>query len=104
GYWWAPDDSMIAFARVDESPVPVQRRFEINAEDTTVIEQRYPAAGQANATIKLGVVRLRDAAPAALAGTQTGAALLPAVANTRWIDLGEDTDIYLARAEWTADA
>lgn len=104
GYWWAPDDSMIAFARVDESPVPVQRRFEIHAEDTTVIEQRYPAAGQANATIKLGVVRLRDAAPAALAGTQTGAALLPAVANTRWIDLGEDTDIYLARAEWTADA
>jgi len=24
GYWWAPDDSAIAFARIDESPVPVQ--------------------------------------------------------------------------------
>lgn len=104
GYWWAPDDSMIAFARVDESPVPVQRRFEINAEDTTVVEQRYPAAGQANATVQLGVIRMSDAAPAALMDRQAGAALLPAVANTRWIDLGDDTDVYLARAEWLADS
>lgn len=27
GYWWAPDDSAIAFARIDESPVPVQKRY-----------------------------------------------------------------------------
>src|SRR5690606_12165438 len=26
GYWWAPDDSAIAFARIDESPVPLVRR------------------------------------------------------------------------------
>jgi dipeptidyl-peptidase-4 len=104
GYWWSPDDSMIAFARVDETPVPVQRRFEINADDTTVVEQRYPAAGQRNATIQLGVIRMRDAAPAALMDRQAGAALLPAVANTRWIALGEDTDFYLARAEWFGDS
>src|SRR5262245_36593491 len=29
GYWWAPDDSSIAFARIDESPVPVQKRYEV---------------------------------------------------------------------------
>ncbi len=104
GYWWAPDDSMIAFARVDETPVPVQRRFEINAEDTTVVEQRYPAAGQPNATIQLGVIRIADAAPAEVANTGAGSALLPAAAKIRWVDLGEDHDIYLARAEWFADS
>ncbi|MBK7042761.1 MAG: S9 family peptidase [Rhodanobacteraceae bacterium] len=104
GYWWSPDDSMIAFARVDETSVPVQRRFEINAADTTVVEQRYPAAGQANATIRLGVIRMNDTAAAAVADTGAGAALLPASAKTRWVDLGSDADIYLARANWFADS
>ncbi|MBI2398691.1 MAG: S9 family peptidase [Xanthomonadales bacterium] len=104
GYWWAPDDSMIAFARVDETPVPVQRRFEINAEDTSVVEQRYPAAGQPNAAVRLGVIRIADAAPAEVANTGAGSALLPAEVKIRWVDLGEDRDIYLARAEWFADS
>lgn len=85
GYWWAPDDSAIAFARVDESPVPIQRRFEIYADRTEVVEQRYPAAGQPNVHIRLGVVAPREGAKAA------------------WIDLGSDEDIYLARVGW-ADA
>src|SRR5207342_3172622 len=41
GYWWAPDDSAIAFARIDETPVPVQRRVEIHADRAEVVEQRY---------------------------------------------------------------
>ena len=47
GYWWAPDDSAIAFARIDESPVPVQKRYEVYADRTDVVEQRYPAAATA---------------------------------------------------------
>ncbi len=82
GYWWAPDDSAIAFARIDESPVPVQKRYEMYADRTEMIEQRYPAAGDHNVTVKLGVI-----AP------QTGAA-------PRWIDLGRNPDIYLARVDW----
>ncbi len=82
GYWWAPDDSAIAFARIDESPVPVQKRYEMYADRVEVIEQRYPAAGDANVLVKLGVIAPREgAAPA-------------------WIDLGKETDIYLARVDW----
>ncbi|MFA6986500.1 MAG: DPP IV N-terminal domain-containing protein, partial [Arenimonas sp.] len=44
GYWWAPDDSAIAFTRTDESGVPIQKRFEIYADRTEIVEQRYPAA------------------------------------------------------------
>jgi len=82
GYWWAPDDSAIAFARIDESPVPVQKRYEMYADRTEMIEQRYPAAGDHNVTVKLAVIAPRaDAAP-------------------RWIDLGRNPDIYLARVDW----
>ena len=81
GYWWAPDDSAIAFARIDETPVPVQRRFEIHADRTEVVEQRYPAAGDPNVLIQLGVVS-------------------PQGGSVRWLDLGADPDIYLARVDW----
>ena len=82
GYWWAPDDSAIAFARIDEAQVPVQKRYEVYANRTEVVEQRYPQAGQPNVKVRLGVI-----APAAGARTQ-------------WIDLGAEQDIYLARVDW----
>ena len=82
GYWWAPDDSAIAFARIDETPVPVQKRYEVYPDRTDVVEQRYPAAGDKNVLVKLAVVAPR------------------AGAKPRWIDLGQDPDIYLARVDW----
>ena len=82
GYWWAPDDSAIAFARIDETPVPIQKRYEVYPDRTEVIEQRYPAAGDPNVRVQLGVI-----AP------KTGA-------RPQWIDLGKDPDIYLARVDW----
>lgn len=82
GYWWAPDDSSIAFARIDETRVPVQKRYEVYPDRTEVVEQRYPAAGETNVAIQLGVI-----AP------KTGA-------RPQWIDLGANPDIYLARVDW----
>jgi dipeptidyl-peptidase 4 len=82
GYWWAPDDSAIAFARIDETRVPVQKRYEVYPDRTEVVEQRYPAAGETNVAIQLGVI-----APKAGASPQ-------------WIDLGANPDIYLARVDW----
>jgi dipeptidyl-peptidase-4 len=84
GYWWAPDDAHIAFARVDESPVKVTQRFEIAADNVSTFAQRYPATGGANVLLRLGI-----------ADVHTGA--------TTWIDLGPDQDIYLARVNWLPD-
>ncbi|UHQ25269.1 S9 family peptidase [Lysobacter sp. 5GHs7-4] len=81
GYWWAPDDSAIAYARIDESPVPVQKRYEVYPDRTDVVEQRYPAAGDRNVLIQLGVIAPKGGQP-------------------RWIDLGKNPDIYLARVDW----
>jgi len=85
GYYWAPDDSHIAYRRYDEAPVPVVRRFEIFADRTEVIDQHYPAAGDPNVAIELMIVD-------------------PATGAQRRIDLGQDKDIYLVRADFSADA
>jgi dipeptidyl-peptidase-4 len=84
GYWWSPGDRYIAVARVDESPVGIVTRAAIGAEGTKLIEQRYPAAGTANAIVDLYVM------------TPDGSAKVKA-------DLGTDPDIYLTRVNWTAN-
>jgi dipeptidyl-peptidase 4 len=80
GYWWSPDERHIAFTRVDESPVAELERFEVHADGFRVLHQRYPAAGAANAEVRLGVLALGTGAIA-------------------WADLGR-TDQYLARVNW----
>ncbi|MEO6689859.1 MAG: S9 family peptidase [Dokdonella sp.] len=85
GYWWAPDDSAIAYERFDESGVDEVKRTEVYADRSETTEQRYPAAGRPNVVVKLGLVK-------------------PHGGETRWIDLGADKDIYLARVDWLPDA
>ena len=84
GYSWAPDDTAIAYRRYDEAPVPVVRRFEIFADRTDVIEQHYPAAGDPNVLVQLLIVA-------------------PDTGLRRSVDLGPDADIYLVRADWSAN-
>lgn len=89
GYWWAPDDSAIAYARIDESGVPVQKRYEVYPDRTEVVEQRYPAAGDPNVRISLHVVR-----------TDAPGDRAAIAAATRDVALGANPDIYLARVNW----
>src|SRR5947209_16574316 len=84
GYWWSPDDKWIAVARVDESPVHVVTRAAIGADETKLVEQRYPAAGTPNAIVDLYIM------------TPDGASKVKA-------DLGPNPDQYLTRVAWAAD-
>ena len=87
GYWWAPDETRIAYTRVDESPVDEVERFEIYADTVKVIRQRYPAAGRANAKVDLFV--------ATLATRNIESRELPTAAAG---------DGYLARVNWMPDS
>lgn len=82
GYWWAPDDSKIAFTRIDESAVAEVVRNEIYADEIKLFNQRYPYTGTANVKIQLGVIDL-------------------ATAKTSWISHGDNEDIYIPRVQWT---
>jgi dipeptidyl-peptidase-4 len=80
GYWWSPDESRVAYTRIDDSPVQEVERFEINADNARLVRQRYPAAGTPNTKVELKVVSLDSA--------QVTAISLPA------------GDGYLARVNW----
>lgn len=86
GYWWSPDSAFIAYMMVDEAPVDVIQRPEIDANGVTVIAQRYPRAGTRNALVRLFVAPIDD--PAAYIE----------------IDLGPERDIYIPRVNWTSDS
>ena len=58
GYWWSPDETHIAFTRIDDAPVQEVERFEINADGARMYRQRYPAAGTPNTRVELKVLEL----------------------------------------------
>jgi len=84
GYWWAEDDSRLAFTRVDESGVELKDRYEIGADGVTTIPQRYPFAGTPNAVVDLFLLDL-------------------ASGEQREVALGADKDFYLARVDFSPD-
>jgi dipeptidyl-peptidase-4 len=84
GYWWSPDDSRIAFTRIDDAPVQEVERYEINAGGARMYRQRYPAAGTPNTRVELKLIELAS-------GTVTPVAL-------------ELDDGYLARVDWFPDS
>ena len=85
GYWWSPDSSRIAYTKVDESPVEVSQRYEIDADHFGVFDQRYPFAGKTNAAVKIGVITL-------------------ASGTTDWLDTKIETETYLTRVNWFLDS
>ncbi|NNU14726.1 S9 family peptidase [Parvularcula sp. ZS-1/3] len=84
GNWWSPDDQRIVYTRTDETGVDIIPRFDIAANDVTVIEQRYPRAGRPNAVVDLYVKDMDRRRPV----------------KVEW---GASPDTYLARVNW-ADA
>ncbi|HFB54553.1 MAG TPA: S9 family peptidase [Hellea balneolensis] len=84
GYWMSPNETHIAYSQIDESPVAIEERIEFGANGIENVAQRYPFAGTDNVTVKLGVVSIKGG-------------------RTKWVDLGNNPDIYLARVYWSLD-
>ncbi len=53
GYWWSPDGTRIAVARVDNSPVQVWNLSDPTHPEQLATTHRYPAAGTDNAIVGL---------------------------------------------------
>ena len=56
GFWWSPNGQQLLVLKVDETPVPVKVRAQIFAGRVAMTEQRYPAAGEANALVTAWVL------------------------------------------------
>jgi len=84
GHWWNPDGTQIAFVRADSRHIATYSIVHQGKDEVDIEQHRYPFAGDANAYVELGVI---DVASGAI----------------RWMDLGPERDIYLARVAWRPD-
>jgi dipeptidyl-peptidase 4 len=84
-YWWSPDSTKIAYYEMDERPVTRYPIIDMSSPLGATVYTRYPQAGEANPIVRVGVV-------AATGG------------ETKWMDTGANTDIYLPRVVWLADS
>ena len=81
GFRWSPDSRRIAYWKFDQSPIstfPLVDQLELYP---TVTPLRYPKAGERNSRVRVGVLDL-------------------ASGTTKWLSVGPDTGIYIARMDW----
>jgi dipeptidyl-peptidase 4 len=84
-YWWAPDSTKIAYYEMDERPVTRYPIMDMSSVTGALQYTRFPQAGEANPIVRVGVVAV------------TGG-------ETKWMDTGSNTDVYLARVNWLPDS
>ena len=84
-YWWSPDSSKLAYYEMDERPVTRYPIMDMSSPLGSTEYTRYPQAGEPNPIVRVGVVAV------------TGG-------ETKWMDTGTNTDVYLARVNWLHDS
>jgi dipeptidyl-peptidase 4 len=84
-YWWSPDSSKLAYYEMDERPVTRYPIMDMSSPLGSTEYTRYPQAGESNPIARVGVVAV------------TGG-------DTKWMDTGTNTDVYLARVNWLHDS
>ena len=81
-YFWAPDGKKIAFYRFDESDVKEFNMMDWDTPYPDVTKFKYPKAGEKNSIVTIATYDI-------------------ASGDTKWMDVGEETDQYIVRINWT---
>ena len=84
-YWWSPDSTKIAYYEMDERPVTRYPIMDMSSPTGGTEYTRYPQAGEANPIVRVGVVSVSGG-------------------ESKWMDTGANTDVYLARVNWLPDS
>ncbi len=87
-FWWSPDSKRIGFYRFDNSPVSVFPIFSPFGQNGELRMTRYPKAGQANPSVRIGIADVSN----------------PGNASIVWADFSEDEDQYFGTPFWGADS
>ncbi|MGH9734487.1 MAG: DPP IV N-terminal domain-containing protein [Candidatus Acidiferrales bacterium] len=91
-YWWSPDSTKIAYYEMNEKPVEHYPIMDMSSATGAMDYTDYPEAGTANPVVRVGVVDI------------TGTAGADGVPETRWMDTGKDTNVYIPRVDWLTDS
>ncbi len=84
-YWWAPDSSALAYLEMDEQKVSQYPLVDFASPNGGADMERYPTAGGLNPVVHVFV--------ASISGGES-----------RAMDTGAETDIYIPRVNWLRDS
>lgn len=84
-FWWSPDSKKIAFMRFDDTKVPMFPIYVSKGQHGYLEETRYPKAGDANPTVKVGFVAVEGS-------------------TVVWADFNEEDDQYFGQPYWSFDS
>lgn len=78
---FSPDGDRLAFWRFDQTAIKTFHMIDALPLYPELLPVRYPKAGEQNSEVRIGVVEISSG-------------------NTTWVDIGEDSDIYIARMDF----
>ncbi len=92
GHWWSKDERYLAYCKVDEAPVAVSYRLELNAGQAQTIAQRYPYPGEQNPVVALHIYDLNTGTDTCIWRSPLDAAYLARVyaVDTGFVVLTQD--------------
>ena len=111
GYWWSPDSKLIAFLRLDESPVPKFVLANDIPTDQLIENTDYPQSGDGNPLVKLGIadVTKRTFVPIASKIPKVGEKLPPSILQfgdaVTFVDTKKykPEDFLIVRVAWSPE-
>ena len=83
-YFWSPDGHELAYLQMNEKQVPTYPITDWLSTHPKVEMEKYPKAGDPNPSVRLGVIAAKGG-------------------GTKWIELTNQTDIYIPRFGWVRD-
>ena len=85
-FWWSPDSQRLGFYRFDNSAVPMFPIYSPFGQDGKLLQTRYPKAGEANPSVRIGIIEAR------------------AGARPVWADFDDSPEQYFGTPFWGADS
>ena len=85
-FWWSPDSRRLGFYRFDNSAVPMFPIYSPFGQDGKLLQTRYPKAGEANPSVRVGIIEAK------------------AGAEPVWADFEVTPDQYFGTPFWGADS
>lgn len=81
-FWWSPDSKKLAFFKFDDSKVPMFPIYDSKGQHGSIIETRYPKAGDCNPDVTVGIADITSG-------------------KIVWADFDKSIDQYFGLPIWT---
>lgn len=91
-FWWSPDSRKIGFFRFDNTRVPLFPIYSPFGQDGSLVNTRYPKAGEQNPEVRIGIADIEEAF-----GGEGPCSIV-------WADFDPSQDQYFGTPFWGADS